>query len=388
MQEQNQLMQPSMMACPPSLPERRVKPHPNQVLRCPRCDSFNTKFCYYNNYSLTQPRHFCKNCRRYWTKDGVLRNVPVGGGCRKNKRSKQRNAGQTTDISAARPFQAVSGTSISGETSSGTSAPTCSNNDVCSPNSSSPQNVMENIVPSGFLDLLVYGEEEPMSLPPFDVLRIPGPQQLTGIGNNNNNKTTISSTGDSSNLPRAVFVPDRSNTPMLNGLAPFDSPSLLEIAFPNAMALGTLHHQRYWANAMPHSIPSAIESSNSQTDSTVISTTGAESRNATNPNSLQWRSQYQQQDYHLPHHQDYRKWIGDVILPRASGRSTADQQQHISSSDGHATLYGKVCNNGQFGGHELPTQGEFEEARDELCHVNSVVFPDLSEQWRDTACFR
>ncbi|CAA2981291.1 dof zinc finger -like [Olea europaea subsp. europaea] len=54
-------------------------------LRCPRCDSSNTKFCYYNNYNLTQPRHFCKSCRRYWTKGGTLRNVPIGGGCRKNK---------------------------------------------------------------------------------------------------------------------------------------------------------------------------------------------------------------------------------------------------------------------------------------------------------------
>ncbi|KAJ6413060.1 hypothetical protein OIU84_005964 [Salix udensis] len=54
-------------------------------LRCPRCDSSNTKFCYYNNYNLTQPRHFCKTCRRYWTKGGALRNVPIGGGCRKTK---------------------------------------------------------------------------------------------------------------------------------------------------------------------------------------------------------------------------------------------------------------------------------------------------------------
>ncbi|WOG93129.1 hypothetical protein DCAR_0312410 [Daucus carota subsp. sativus] len=56
-------------------------------LRCPRCDSSNTKFCYYNNYNLTQPRHFCKTCRRYWTKGGALRNVPIGGGCRKNNKA-------------------------------------------------------------------------------------------------------------------------------------------------------------------------------------------------------------------------------------------------------------------------------------------------------------
>ncbi|GJW72527.1 DOF zinc finger protein DOF5.7-like protein [Tanacetum coccineum] len=62
-----------------------LKPPAEQILKCPRCDSPNTKFCYYNNYSLTQPRHFCKTCRRYWTKGGALRNVPIGGGCRKKK---------------------------------------------------------------------------------------------------------------------------------------------------------------------------------------------------------------------------------------------------------------------------------------------------------------
>ncbi|CAH9065305.1 unnamed protein product [Cuscuta europaea] len=62
-------------------------PLPDAALKCPRCDSNNTKFCYFNNYSLSQPRHFCKTCRRYWTRGGALRNVPVGGGCRRNKRS-------------------------------------------------------------------------------------------------------------------------------------------------------------------------------------------------------------------------------------------------------------------------------------------------------------
>lgn len=60
-----------------------------EALKCPRCDSSNTKFCYYNNYSLSQPRHFCKACKRYWTRGGTLRNVPVGGGYRKNKRGKK-----------------------------------------------------------------------------------------------------------------------------------------------------------------------------------------------------------------------------------------------------------------------------------------------------------
>ncbi|KAG7035413.1 Dof zinc finger protein DOF3.6 [Cucurbita argyrosperma subsp. argyrosperma] len=66
-------------------------PQPEMALKCPRCDSTNTKFCYFNNYSLTQPRHFCKTCRRYWTRGGALRNVPVGGGFRKNKKKKKSN---------------------------------------------------------------------------------------------------------------------------------------------------------------------------------------------------------------------------------------------------------------------------------------------------------
>ncbi|XP_020150019.3 uncharacterized protein [Aegilops tauschii subsp. strangulata] len=54
---------------------------------CPRCESRDTKFCYYNNYNTSQPRHYCKSCRRYWTKGGTLRNVPVGGGSRKSSSS-------------------------------------------------------------------------------------------------------------------------------------------------------------------------------------------------------------------------------------------------------------------------------------------------------------
>lgn len=66
-------------------------PMPEVPQKCPRCESSNTKFCYFNNYSLTQPRHFCKTCRRYWTRGGALRSVPVGGGCRRNKRTKSTN---------------------------------------------------------------------------------------------------------------------------------------------------------------------------------------------------------------------------------------------------------------------------------------------------------
>ncbi|XP_068665043.1 cyclic dof factor 4-like [Aristolochia californica] len=58
---------------------------PNKALPCPRCKSTETKFCYFNNYNVNQPRHFCKGCQRYWTAGGTLRNVPFGAGRRKAK---------------------------------------------------------------------------------------------------------------------------------------------------------------------------------------------------------------------------------------------------------------------------------------------------------------
>lgn len=76
-------------------PNQEQQQQQQQALKCPRCDSSNTKFCYYNNYSQSQPRHFCKACKRYWTRGGTLRNVPVGGGCRKNKRVKRPAAADT-----------------------------------------------------------------------------------------------------------------------------------------------------------------------------------------------------------------------------------------------------------------------------------------------------
>ncbi|KAL1537856.1 hypothetical protein AAHA92_30331 [Salvia divinorum] len=88
----------------------RVKPPENHQMapappqKCPRCDSANTKFCYYNNYSLSQPRYFCKACRRYWTHGGTLRNVPVGGGCRKAKRPKPSPSPSSSEIARSQPL--------------------------------------------------------------------------------------------------------------------------------------------------------------------------------------------------------------------------------------------------------------------------------------------
>ncbi|KAE8696691.1 OBF-binding protein 3, putative isoform 2 [Hibiscus syriacus] len=75
----------------PQLPPLRTPPNHHVGAS----ESTNTKFCYFNNYSLTQPRHFCKTCRRYWTRGGALRNVPVGGSGRRNKKKKNRSSSLT-----------------------------------------------------------------------------------------------------------------------------------------------------------------------------------------------------------------------------------------------------------------------------------------------------
>ncbi|KAL6544852.1 hypothetical protein OROMI_023714 [Orobanche minor] len=60
-----------------------VEKKADKIIPCPRCKSMETKFCYFNNYNVNQPRHFCKGCQRYWTAGGALRDVPVGAGRRK-----------------------------------------------------------------------------------------------------------------------------------------------------------------------------------------------------------------------------------------------------------------------------------------------------------------
>ncbi|KAF6170664.1 hypothetical protein GIB67_015616 [Kingdonia uniflora] len=64
-----------------------LTPPSRQPLKCPRCESVNTRFCYYNNHCVSQPRYFCKTCRRSWTEGGILRYVPASGSSRKEERS-------------------------------------------------------------------------------------------------------------------------------------------------------------------------------------------------------------------------------------------------------------------------------------------------------------
>ncbi|KAL8056098.1 hypothetical protein ABFX02_04G097800 [Erythranthe guttata] len=87
--------------------------------KCPRCDSADTKFCYYNNYNLSQPRYLCKSCKRYWTKGGALRNIPVGGGgggSRKTAAKRTSSSAAASASAAKRPASAAASVSASDDT--------------------------------------------------------------------------------------------------------------------------------------------------------------------------------------------------------------------------------------------------------------------------------
>ncbi|KAJ0966189.1 hypothetical protein J5N97_027327 [Dioscorea zingiberensis] len=67
--------------------------------KCPRCESMQTKFCYFNNYSPSQPRHFCKSCKRYWTDGGALRDVPHGGATERRPKRLRKSTSTTSSSS-------------------------------------------------------------------------------------------------------------------------------------------------------------------------------------------------------------------------------------------------------------------------------------------------
>ncbi|XP_047326225.1 dof zinc finger protein DOF5.3-like [Impatiens glandulifera] len=98
----------SMLPLLPNPPRANLPPPPPPPSfpppSCPRCHSFNTKFCYYNNYSLTQPRYFCKGCRRYWTHGGTLRNVPVGGSARKRRNGRSSLSTVSGSVGSLQPI--------------------------------------------------------------------------------------------------------------------------------------------------------------------------------------------------------------------------------------------------------------------------------------------
>ncbi|CAL0307167.1 unnamed protein product [Lupinus luteus] len=148
--------------------DRRLRPHHHhqQPLKCPRCDSINTKFCYYNNYNLSQPRHFCKNCRRYWTKGGVLRNVPVGGGCRKSKRannnsgtkpSNNNSSSETPQEHNSNSHSSSESSSLTATTTEAVSAPNNSDSMLLIPSSNPPLET-GSLEQQGTVDCAIFSE--------------------------------------------------------------------------------------------------------------------------------------------------------------------------------------------------------------------------------------
>ncbi|KAI3926434.1 hypothetical protein MKX01_032622 [Papaver californicum] len=178
-------------------------PQPEQQLKCPRCDSSNTKFCYFNNYSLTQPRHFCKTCRRYWTRGGALRNVPVGGGCRRNKRSKSTSS-KSPGNSEQR--QSHSSTTSSSIPSNSTNLNTSDNNNLFSHHmmSTTPQSQPRPQIP--FMSSLHHFTDHYGSAPGlglnFSGIQTPSTGQQHGgvMGTNMDFQMGNSSTGGSCNI--------------------------------------------------------------------------------------------------------------------------------------------------------------------------------------------
>ena len=140
----------------------RCLPAAEGIAPCPRCNSQDTKFCYFNNYNIKQPRYFCRvsligrlppdgstpakgsvagietshscppcacsstgaarcscqpcpqTCQRYWTEGGVLRDVPPGAGRRKSKSGKGEAPAVTTSVGRAAAAAAAADTATAG----------------------------------------------------------------------------------------------------------------------------------------------------------------------------------------------------------------------------------------------------------------------------------
>ncbi|KAL6139765.1 hypothetical protein ACLB2K_058067 [Fragaria x ananassa] len=127
---------------------------PDKIIPCPRCNSMDTKFCYYNNYNVNQPRHFCKNCQRYWTAGGTMRNVPVGAGRRKNKNtpSQYRHITVSEALPNGRP-DVLNGVHHPSLQSNGTVLTFCTDTPLCESMTSVLQladKSVQNCTPNGF----------------------------------------------------------------------------------------------------------------------------------------------------------------------------------------------------------------------------------------------
>ncbi|KAK1378723.1 Dof-type domain-containing protein [Heracleum sosnowskyi] len=79
--------------------EGEIKPEPNQ--KCPRCNSLDTRFCYFNNKKTSQPRYICKDCKRFWTQGGHVRNILSNG--EEGQMKDTRDSSSSTAVSPPAP---------------------------------------------------------------------------------------------------------------------------------------------------------------------------------------------------------------------------------------------------------------------------------------------
>nr|GMC48935.1 dof zinc finger protein DOF1.2-like [Ipomoea batatas] len=68
------------------------------IICCCKKESYDTKFRYFNNYNVNQPRYYCRTCRRHWTHGGAQHDIPRGGRSHKGKRSTRRHENQRIQL--------------------------------------------------------------------------------------------------------------------------------------------------------------------------------------------------------------------------------------------------------------------------------------------------
>ncbi|CAJ1944101.1 unnamed protein product [Sphenostylis stenocarpa] len=180
--------------------EEKTLKKPDKVLPCPRCKSMDTKFCYYNNYNVNQPRYFCKACQRYWTAGGTMRNVPVGAGRRKNKNS----ASHYRHISISEALQAARI-----DSPNGTHLPTLKDNgrvlsfglDAHAPicdSMASVLNLGEKKVPNGTKNGVHPG---------FEDQRLPIPRKSGENGDDSSTTSSITVSNSMGEISKSTFQP-------------------------------------------------------------------------------------------------------------------------------------------------------------------------------------
>ncbi|XBI18919.1 uncharacterized protein [Aegilops tauschii subsp. strangulata] len=99
---------------PPPPPPSTTQPAAvgGEPLPCPRCGSRETKFCYFNNYNVRQPRHLCRACRRYWTAGGALRRVATASPGRRRPRPSARSAAAAASATASASEEGAAAESV------------------------------------------------------------------------------------------------------------------------------------------------------------------------------------------------------------------------------------------------------------------------------------